>query len=96
MAEAAHILSRDPSIAVGRDQLFDAMAAEEWIFRGRDGRWIAYAESVHLGYLVLHDGGEYVSGTGQIKERPKQIYVTPKGIGEMHHRLGGSQQLTLT
>ncbi|WP_052621495.1 phage antirepressor KilAC domain-containing protein [Mycobacteroides abscessus] len=96
VADAARLLSLDPAIAVGRDQLFDAMAREEWIFRGRDHRWIAYAESVTLGYLALHDGGEYQTPAGQTKERPKQIYLTPNGVAEMHYRLGGSQQLALT
>ncbi|AMU58923.1 hypothetical protein D2E51_18035 [Mycobacteroides abscessus] len=96
VAEAARLLSLDPSISIGRDQLFDAMEDEDWIFRGRDHRWIAYAEAVTLGYLALHDGGEYQTPTGQTKERPKQIYLTPNGVAEMHYRLGGSQQLALT
>ncbi|SKM82591.1 gp54 protein [Mycobacteroides abscessus subsp. massiliense] len=90
IAAAAYMLSLVPPITVGRDQLFEAMASEEWIFRGRDHRWIAYEEAVDLGYLKLYPGGEYLTPTGETKERPKQIHLTPKGIGEMYYRLGGT------
>ncbi|SKM38315.1 gp54 protein [Mycobacteroides abscessus subsp. massiliense] len=96
VSEAARLLSVDPAINIGRDQLFEAMANEDWITRGRDQRWHAYPESVTLGYIALRPGGEYETPAGVTKERPQIIHVTAAGIGEMHYRLGGSQQLALT
>lgn len=94
-ADAAKVLSRDPNIATGERRLFQAMSGLGWIFK-RDGRWRAYQAQVDIGRLTekvakpfWHEGrGEMVAGEPTVR-------ITPKGLGELHRRLGGTGQLAL-
>jgi DNA-damage-inducible protein D len=93
VGDAAKVLSRDASITIGRDRLFDFMHLElHWIYRDDQppGRWRAYQRQVDNGRLVekvskpfWHEGrGEYVNGAPTIR-------ITPKGLMELRTRLGG-------
>lgn len=94
VADAAKVLSRDPSIATGRDRLFDFMQGAGWIFRG-NGRWRAYQKHVDNGRLVEKIGKPFVRD-GEVCTPDPTIRITPKGLQELHKRLGGgSQQLML-
>lgn len=94
IADAAKILSRDPNIKIGRDRLFSFMAAEGWIYRSRDrhNRWQPYQTQVDNGRLNKKFGKEFKDkDTGEIRISDPTIRVTPKGIAELHKRLGGSR-----
>lgn len=94
VADAAKVLSRDPNINIGRDRLFTFMQGLRWVYR--DKGWRAYQAQVDNGRLTekvakpyWHEGrGEYVNGTPTVR-------ITPKGLQELHKRLGGTGQLAL-
>lgn len=94
VADAAKVLSRDPSIATGERRLFQSMQGFEWVYR-RDGRWKAYQAQVDCGRLVEKAGKPYVRN-GEMCVGDPTIRVTPKGVAALHSRLGGSgEQLAL-
>lgn len=97
VADAAKVLSRDPAIRIGRDRLFRFMAAEGWIFRDRGrGCWKAYQTQVDCGRLVEKLGSPYLhEPSGEMRLPDPTIRITPKGLAELHKRLGGSGQLPL-
>lgn len=95
VSDAAKVLSRDLSIDTGERRLYSFMCGIEWVFR-RQGRWRAYQAQVDCGRLAekvarpfWHEGrGEMVAGEPTVR-------ITPKGLAELHKRLGGSGQLAL-
>lgn len=97
VADAAKVLSRDPAIRIGRDRLFRFMAAEGWIFRDRGrGCWKAYQTQVDCGRLVEKLGAPYLhEPSGEMRLPDPTIRITPKGLAELHKRLGGSCQLPM-
>lgn len=97
VADAAKVLTRDPHIKIGRDRLFSFMAAEGWIFRNRGtSRWKAYQTQVDCGRLTEKLCSPYLHApTGEMRVPDPTIRVTPKGLAELHKRLGGSGQLAL-
>ena len=97
VADAAKVLTRDPNIKIGRDRLFSFMAAEGWIFRNQaTGRWKAYQTQVDNGRLTEKLSKPYLhEATGQMRVTDPTIRITPKGLAELHKRLGGSDHLPL-
>lgn len=97
VADAAKVLSRDPNIQIGRGRLFSFMAAEGWIYRNAStSRWKAYQTQVDRGRLVEKLGKPFLhEPTGQMRLSDPTIRITPKGLAELHRRLGGSAELAL-
>lgn len=96
VADAAKVLSRDPNIIIGRDRLFSFMSGEGWIFRGRARRWRVYQPQVDSGRLVEKVGKQFWhEARGEYVVPEPTVRVTPKGLAELHKRLGGSGQLAL-
>ena len=96
VAEAAKILSRDPSITTGRDRLFDFMADQKWIFWSKNARggWEAYQTAVNTGRLVEKPARPFLnSKTGAYELPAPTIRVTAKGIGKLHELMGGSEPI---
>lgn len=96
VAEAAKILSRDPSITTGRDRLFDYMADQKWIFKSRNprGGWEAYQTAVDTGRLVEKPARPFLnSKTGAYELPAPTIRVTAKGIGKLHELMGGTEPI---
>lgn len=96
VAEAAKILSRDPSITTGRDRLFDYMADQKWIFRSKNtrGGWEAYQTAVNTGRLVEKPARPFLnSKTGAYELPAPTIRVTAKGIGKLHELMGGTEPI---
>jgi anti-repressor protein len=93
VADAAKVLNRDPLINTGERKLYRFMAGLGWVFR-RDGRWKAYQAQVNNGRLT-----EKINEPFMVKGQPfapaPTVRITPKGIEELHKRLGGSGQLAL-
>jgi prophage antirepressor-like protein len=96
VADAAKILSRDPNIKTGQNRLFTLLYEWGWIFRGGDLHWRAnQTKAVDTKRLTVMPASHYHPRTGQLVQDPPQIRVLPKGLVEMHRRLGGSQPLAV-
>jgi anti-repressor protein len=87
VADAAKILSRDPSIEIGQNRLFQAMADLGWIFR-RERAWRTYQRQVVAGRLVEKAQEPYRHPrTGEPTLPPPQIRITVKGLQALHREL---------
>lgn len=96
VADAAKLLSRDPSIQLGEQRLFTILGENGWIFRQRsDNRWRIYQSAVDRGWLMPLPQSHYHPRTGRLVSDPPQVRVTLKGLHELHRRLGGSMPLQL-
>lgn len=99
VASAAKVLSRDPNIQIGRNQLFDKLREMGWIFRtqGKRARWEAYQDKgIKTGRLVHKLSSPFFNERTEEWEQPAPtIRVTPKGLNDLHRALGGSNQLEL-
>ncbi|OBB15083.1 hypothetical protein A5761_15205 [Mycolicibacterium setense] len=96
VAEAAKILSRDPSISTGRDRLFQYMSDQGWIFKSRNprGGWEAYQTAVDTRRLVEKPARPFLnSKTGTYELPAPTIRVTAKGIGKLHELMGGTEPI---
>jgi DNA-damage-inducible protein D len=96
VADAAKVLSRDSNITTGRDRLFKSMQGFSWVYR-YDGHWRAYQAQVDCGRLTEKIGRPYYhAGRDELVGSEPTIRITPKGLQELHKRLGGgSAQLAL-
>lgn len=96
VADAAKVLSRDPNIITGERRLFDFMQSVHWIYRPRGGRWRAYQDQVDIGRLTEKVGRPFWhEGRGEMVAADPTVRITPKGVAELHKRLGGTGQLAL-
>lgn len=95
VADAAKILSRDPAITTGRDRLFNALAGWGWVYRGGDGSWRARQTQVDNGRLSEIPQSHYHPRTGELVLDPPQVRIKPKGLVEIHRKLGGSRPLAV-
>jgi len=69
------------------------MAGLGWVFR-RDGRWKAYQTQIGNGRLAEKPARPFWhEGRGELVNGEPTVRVTPKGLAELHHRLGGAGQL---
>jgi prophage antirepressor-like protein len=89
VADAAKILSRDPAIRTGRTRLFSYLANAQWIYR-TSGHWAPYQRHVDNGRLLVLPQSHYHPRTGELVLDPPQVRITPKGLAELHRRLGGT------
>lgn len=90
--EAAAMLARDPSITIGRQRLFDHMAASHWVFR-KDRHWLAYASAMDSGWLAHRAQHHIHPRTSEVVLDPPQVRVTAKGLARLHRMLGGTSPL---
>ncbi|MFF8768522.1 phage antirepressor KilAC domain-containing protein [Nocardiopsis dassonvillei] len=96
VGDAAKILTRDPVITIGRDRLFEHMAAEGWVYRQKsDGRWRAYQAQVDAGRLAELPQTYTHPKTQETAVGSPQVRITIKGLHELHRRLGGVRQLQI-
>lgn len=93
VADAAKVLSRDPQINTGERRLFKTMQSLDWIYR-RDGRWKTYQSQVDAGRLVEKINEPFLRN-GEMFAPAPTVRITPKGLAELHKRLGGTGQLAL-
>lgn len=96
VSHAAKVLSRDAAIDTGERRLFKFMQGIDWIYR-RDGHWCAKQSQITLGRLVEKVGKRYWhEGREEWVVPTPTVRITPKGLQELHRRLGGgSAQLAL-
>lgn len=96
VGDAAKILSRDPAIQLGQNRLFSRMSELGWVYRARgDNRWRVYQDAVEAGWLAEIPQSHYHPRSGQLVLDSPQVRVTPKGLRELHRRLGGTAPLAL-
>lgn len=96
VADAAKILSRDPNIKTGQNRLFTLLYEWGWIYRAGDLHWRAHqAKAVDTRRLTVMPVSHYHPRTGQLVQDPPQIRVLPKGLVEIHRKLGGSKPLAV-
>ena len=68
-----------------------------WIYRhqGRRPGWRARQSQVDLGRLVEKANAAFQNRvTGEMESALPTIRITPKGLGELHKRLGGIEPLS--
>lgn len=95
VSDAAKVLSRDPNITTGERRLFQSMSSLGWVYR-REGRWRAYQGQIEIGRLTEKVGRPFWhEGRGEMVAGDPTVRITPKGLAELHKRLGGSGQLAL-
>lgn len=95
VADAAKVLSRDPAITIKERALFKFMSGAGWVFK-RDGRWKAYRTQLDTGRLAEKVGRPFWhEGRGELVNGEPTVRITPKGLAELHKRLGGTGQLAL-
>jgi prophage antirepressor-like protein len=96
VADAAKILSRDPAVTIGRDRLFTYLGQLGWTYRQQgDGRWRPKQVAIEARRLSELAGSHYHPRTGELVLDVPQIRVTPKGLLELHRRLGGAVALAI-
>ena len=98
VADAAKILTQDPTISIGRNRLFDFMAERKWIYRhgGRRGGWCAYQSQVDLGRLHERPATPFLNRkTGEYELPAPTIRVTAKGLAELHRLLATSSEMAV-
>lgn len=93
VADAAKILSRDPAITIGSGRLFARLDEWGWTFRAGDQRWRAKQAQVDLGRLSEIPQSHYHPRTGELVLDPPQVRIKPKGLAEIHRRLGGTSPI---
>jgi DNA-damage-inducible protein D len=91
VADAAAILTRDPSIvSIGQNRLFTVMSDLGWVYRGhRDRRWRTYAAATDAGRLCEMPQSHYHPRTGELILDPPQVRVTAKGLAALRSHLAG-------
>lgn len=95
VSDAAKVLSRDPAITIGERRLYQFMSGIGWVFK-RDGRWKAYQTQIENGRLAEKPGRPFWhAGREELVNGEPSVRITPKGLAELHKRLGGSGQLAL-
>lgn len=90
VADAAKVLSRDSLINTGERRLFKFMQSIDWIYR-RDGRWKAYQRFVDSGHLVEKVNQPFMRN-GEMFAPAPSVRITPKGLAELHKRMGGADE----
>ncbi|MCX5529017.1 phage antirepressor KilAC domain-containing protein [Streptomyces sp. NBC_00006] len=96
VADAAKILSRDPSINTGRNRLFGMLHELGWAYvQNADHRYRANQYAIERRWLSELPQSHYHPRTGELVLDAPQLRVTVKGLNELHKRLGGTAQLSL-
>ncbi|GAA2259848.1 hypothetical protein GCM10009853_011060 [Glycomyces scopariae] len=92
VGDAAKILSRDPSIEIGQNRLFAALADYGWTYRQRgDHGWRVYQSAITAGRLSEIPQSHSHPRTGRRVIDPPQIRVTAKGLADLRERLSGGR-----
>lgn len=96
VADAAKILSRDPSIQTGRNRLFGILHELGWAYvQNADHRYRSKQYAIERRWLSELPQSHYHPRTGELVLDAPQLRVTVKGLNELHKRLGGSARLQL-
>lgn len=87
VADAVKMLAR-AGVETGPQRLFEQLHSIRWIFRGRDGKWRAYASAVSEGYLTARpQSHEHPRTRERVLDAP-QVRVTMRGVERLRIRFG--------
>jgi phage antirepressor YoqD-like protein len=81
-------LDRDPTISTGQKRLFDYLRAIGWLDRHNR----PYQTQIGLGRVTMR-ARSYEHPHRDELVATQQVRITPKGLAELHKRLGGTAQL---
>lgn len=95
VGDAAKILARDPAIRIGQGRLFKQLFEWGWTFRGGDSAWRVKQPQIECGRLSEIPQSHYHPRTGELVLDPPQVRIKPKGLVEIHKRLGGTAPLAM-
>ncbi|MFF0055602.1 BRO family protein [Streptomyces microflavus] len=96
VADAAKILSRDPSIETGRNRLFGILHELDWAYvQNADHRYRAKQYAVERRWLSELPQSYTHPQTGELTLGAPQVRVTVKGLHELHKRLGGTRPVQM-
>lgn len=87
VADTAKMLAR-AGVETGPQRLFEQLERLRWIFRGRDGKWRAYASAVSEGYLTERPQSHEHPRTRERVIDVPQVRVTMRGADRLRVRLG--------
>ncbi|GBQ45023.1 phage antirepressor KilAC domain-containing protein [Komagataeibacter europaeus] len=73
-------------LQIGSKRGIEFLREIKWTFRDQAGRWKAYAGAVDAGYVEM----KYTTYTNTAGEEvsTQQVFVTPRGMARLAHRLG--------
>ncbi|WP_043843766.1 BRO family protein [Amycolatopsis taiwanensis] len=91
LRDAAQILNRDPAIATGQNRLMKTLHDLGWV----DRKGKPYQREIDAGRLACRML-PYEHPHTKEPQLGSQVRVTPKGLRELHKRLGGERPLQLT
>lgn len=91
LRDAAQILNRDSGILTGQNRLMKTLHDLGWV----DGKGKPYQREVDAGRLACRMLPYEHPHTGEPR-LSSQVRVTPKGLRELHRRLGGERPLRFT
>ncbi len=92
VADAAKMLSRDPSISIGQNTLFRWMGKHGWLYQ-RGGEWHPYQDKVDAGLVTLKTNRPYWDSKRGVDVLPAPtVRITAKGVQSIYRRLGGSAE----
>lgn len=74
------------ALQIGSKRGIEFLREIKWTFRDQAGRWKAYSGAVDAGYVEM----KYTTYTNSAGEEvsTQQVFVTPKGMTRLAHRLG--------
>ncbi|MGC4154817.1 MAG: phage antirepressor [Propionicimonas sp.] len=93
VGDAAKMLSRDPSIAIGQNTLFRWLGKHGWLYRRAD-EWHPYQDKIDSGLLTLKTNRPYWDSRRGVDVLPAPtVRVTAKGVQKLYVLLGGAEAL---
>lgn len=96
VGDAAKILNRDQSIDMGERRLFGVLSDLGWIYKSVDQRWHIYQRTSAMGRLRPKPSWRVNEETGEKVANVPTVRVTPRGLHDLHQKLGGSGPLLLS
>lgn len=90
LRDAAQVLDRDPAVEIGEKRLARYLREIGWL----DRKSTPYQRQVDAGRLVQRPNPYTHPHTGE-QRQSTQVRITPKGLQELHKRLGGQRPLRL-
>lgn len=91
LRDAAQVLSRDPFINIDQNKLSTLLRDIGWI----DSRHLPYQRYVDQGLLASRPRPYEGKRTGERIEATPQVRITLRGLGKLHHLLGGTEPLAV-
>ena len=83
-------------VNMGERRLFTVLSDLGWIYKGADQRWHIYQRTSAMGRLRPRPSWRVNEETGEKVANVPTVRVTPRGLHDLHQKLGGSGPLLLS